>query len=148
MRTDDGQGRLALARGAAILHSMGSFNVALLEALRYDDRVRVLVITGAGDAFSSGFDLKEMIVDLKDDPAAYDRPERFDVGRFAAGDVPQPLSFGWGAHHCATVRCRRGCARTPPVARRGSPRGRAARRASAAGCGRTGGERCRSRGPG
>ena len=33
MRTGDGRGRLALARGAAILHSMGSFNVALLEAL-------------------------------------------------------------------------------------------------------------------
>jgi len=34
------------------------------------------------------------------DPAAYDRPERFDVGRFAGEGVPAPLSFGWGAHHC------------------------------------------------
>lgn len=34
------------------------------------------------------------------DPAAYDRPERFEVGRFAGEGVPAPLSFGWGAHHC------------------------------------------------
>lgn len=34
------------------------------------------------------------------DPAAYDLPEHFDVGRFAGDGVPAPLSFGWGAHHC------------------------------------------------
>lgn len=34
------------------------------------------------------------------DESVYPDPERFDVGRFAAPDVPPPLSFGWGAHHC------------------------------------------------
>ncbi|MBM3508781.1 MAG: p-hydroxycinnamoyl CoA hydratase/lyase [Alphaproteobacteria bacterium] len=60
----------------AINPTMNREMIALLEALRYDDRVRVLVITGAGDAFSSGLDLKEMIVDLEDDPAGYDRMNR------------------------------------------------------------------------
>jgi cytochrome P450 len=34
------------------------------------------------------------------DETVYPDPERFDVARFAAEDVPPPLSFGWGAHHC------------------------------------------------
>ncbi len=47
--------------------------VAALEALRYDPDVRVVVITGAGDAFCAGMDLKEFFTDLKDDPAQYDQ---------------------------------------------------------------------------
>jgi hypothetical protein len=34
------------------------------------------------------------------DEDVYPDPGRFDVGRFAGPDVPPPLSFGWGAHHC------------------------------------------------
>ena len=34
------------------------------------------------------------------DELTYPDPEAFDVARFAAPDVPPPLSFGWGAHHC------------------------------------------------
>lgn len=34
------------------------------------------------------------------DDAAYDDAGRFDVARFTNPDVPPPLSFGWGAHHC------------------------------------------------
>lgn len=34
------------------------------------------------------------------DPLVYDDPDRFDVRRFTRPDTPQPLSFGWGAHHC------------------------------------------------
>jgi feruloyl-CoA hydratase/lyase len=46
---------------------------AALEACRYDDACRVLVLTGAGDAFCAGMDLKEVFHGLKDQPATYDR---------------------------------------------------------------------------
>ena len=46
---------------------------AALDALRYDSAARVVLITGAGDAFCGGMDLKEFFTDLKDDPAEYDR---------------------------------------------------------------------------
>jgi feruloyl-CoA hydratase/lyase len=44
-----------------------------LEFLRYDDRARVLVFTGAGNSFCAGMDLKEIFHELKDQPAKYDR---------------------------------------------------------------------------
>src|SRR5215467_3166903 len=46
---------------------------AALEQLRYDDEARVLVITGAGDTFCAGMDLKEVFHGLKDQPARYDK---------------------------------------------------------------------------
>ncbi|MCC6889220.1 MAG: p-hydroxycinnamoyl CoA hydratase/lyase [Hyphomicrobiales bacterium] len=45
----------------------------VLEELRYDDEARVLVFTGAGDAFCAGMDLKEVFHALKDQPARYDQ---------------------------------------------------------------------------
>jgi trans-feruloyl-CoA hydratase/vanillin synthase len=43
--------------------------VRVLDALEIDDRVAVVVITGAGDSFSAGMDLKEFFRDL--DPLPY-----------------------------------------------------------------------------
>ncbi len=47
-----------------------------LEDLRYDDEVRVVVITGAGDSFCAGMDLKEVFHQLKTDPTRYNRTIR------------------------------------------------------------------------
>jgi trans-feruloyl-CoA hydratase/vanillin synthase len=45
----------------------------VLEKLRYDAASKVLVITGAGESFCAGMDLKEFFVELKDKPAEFDR---------------------------------------------------------------------------
>ncbi len=46
---------------------------AALEELRYDADTRVIVITGSGDSFCAGMDLKEVFHALKDDPVRYDK---------------------------------------------------------------------------
>src|SRR5882724_9434966 len=45
---------------------------AALDALRDDAEAHVVVITGAGDVFCAGMDLKEFFVALKDKPAEYE----------------------------------------------------------------------------
>ena len=72
----DGVAVLTLARP----HKKNAMNpklheemTAALEACRYDDHCRVLVLTGSGDAFCAGMDLKEVFHELKDRPAEYDR---------------------------------------------------------------------------
>jgi len=47
--------------------------VETLEKLRYETAAKVLVFTGAGQAFCAGMDLKEFFVELKDNPAEFDR---------------------------------------------------------------------------
>jgi feruloyl-CoA hydratase/lyase len=44
-----------------------------LEKLRYDAQAKVVVITGTGESFCAGMDLKEFFVELKDDHAEFDR---------------------------------------------------------------------------
>lgn len=53
--------------------------VAALEELRYDKQTKVLVITGVGEAFSAGMDLKEFFTDLKDDPEEFERVGRASI---------------------------------------------------------------------
>lgn len=52
---------------------------AALEQMRYDPAVRVVVITGAGDSFCAGMDLKRFFAELKDNPAEYDRVYRLST---------------------------------------------------------------------
>jgi feruloyl-CoA hydratase/lyase len=45
----------------------------VLEKVRYEQTSRVVVITGAGESFCAGMDLKQFFVDLKDNPPEFDR---------------------------------------------------------------------------
>lgn len=46
---------------------------AVLDDLRYEPEATVLIITGAGNSFCAGMDLKEFFHELKGDPPEYDR---------------------------------------------------------------------------
>ena len=50
-----------------------------LAALRHDDTARCIVITGAGDYFCAGMDLKEFFIALQDTPREYERVWRLAV---------------------------------------------------------------------
>ena len=58
---------------------LGEEITCALEGLRNDSRCRVLVITGAGESFCAGMDLKEFFMELQDKPAEYDRAHRVAV---------------------------------------------------------------------
>jgi trans-feruloyl-CoA hydratase/vanillin synthase len=45
----------------------------VLEWLRYEKSAKVLLITGSGDSFCAGMDVKEFFLDLKNNPDEYDR---------------------------------------------------------------------------
>ncbi len=79
---------------------------AIVEILRYDSPVQLnmrfaldeVELFGERHPRGTTFVVLQGCGNL--DEAAYERPDVFDVGRFAGTDAPQPLSFGWGAHHC------------------------------------------------
>ena len=76
---DDGIATLTLNRPEkrnAMSPILGEEVSDALERLRNDDRCKVLVITGAGESFCAGMDLKEFFMDLRDKPAEYDRASR------------------------------------------------------------------------
>src|SRR5271167_3002458 len=52
---------------------------ALLSDLRYNEKVRVLIITGAGESFSAGQDLKEYFYLLADEGAKSERERSRDL---------------------------------------------------------------------
>lgn len=79
---DDGVCLLTLDRPDkrnAMNPALGEEMTDVLEKLRNDKRCRVLVITGAGESFCAGMDLKEFFIDLQDKPAEYDRAHRVAV---------------------------------------------------------------------
>jgi trans-feruloyl-CoA hydratase/vanillin synthase len=72
----DGVARVALNRPEkknAMSPQLHLDMTEVLEGLRYDESARVLLITGSGDSFCAGMDLKEFFHELKDKPAEYDR---------------------------------------------------------------------------
>lgn len=79
---------------------------AILEMLRYDSPVQLNMrfvldeVELFGEVHPRGTAFVVLQGGANHDPSAYDHPERFDVTRFHEGAAPQPLSFGWGAHHC------------------------------------------------
>ncbi|MGA9884887.1 MAG: p-hydroxycinnamoyl CoA hydratase/lyase [Candidatus Acidiferrales bacterium] len=54
----------------AVNPTMNDEMLCILDALELDDRCRVLVLTGAGESFSAGMDLKEYFRDVDNEPAS------------------------------------------------------------------------------
>ncbi len=79
---------------------------AMLEVLRADSpvqmnvRVALETVELFGEEHPRGSSFIVLQGSGNHDEAVYPDGEHFDVARFAGGDAPQPLSFGWGAHHC------------------------------------------------
>ena len=79
---DDGVCLLTLNRPEkrnAMNPTLGEEITDALERLRNDARCRVLDITGAGESFCAGMDLKEFFIELQDKPAEYARAHRVAV---------------------------------------------------------------------
>lgn len=79
---------------------------SVLEMLRHDSPVQLNVrfsledVELFGEHFGRGTEFVVLQGSANHDPDAYEVPAAFDVARFADPAAPQPLSFGWGAHHC------------------------------------------------
>ena len=91
---DDGVCLLTLNRPEkrnAMNPTLGEEITDALERLRNEDRCRVLVITGAGESFCAGMDLKEFFIELQDKPAEYDRAHRVAVEWHAKLEARAPI---------------------------------------------------------
>ena len=76
LEMDDGVATVTLNRPEkknALNPALNEEVVSVLDRLRYDPAAQVLVITGAGDSFCAGMDLKECFQDLQDNPIEWDR---------------------------------------------------------------------------
>jgi cytochrome P450 len=91
---------------AALRADGGLIPSAVLEMLRWDSPVQINGRTALTrtDLFGETVERGQATMILQGagnhDPAVYEDPRSFEVARFVPGSVPQPLSFGWGAHHC------------------------------------------------
>lgn len=80
--TDEGVTTITLNRPAkrnAMSPRLHEEMTTALEHLRYDAATRVVVFTGAGQAFCAGMDLKEYFTDLKSKPDEFERISRLAV---------------------------------------------------------------------
>ncbi len=81
-------------------------NSAVLEMLRHDSPVQLNVrfaledVELFGEHFGRGTEFVVLQGSANHDPGAFRDPSDFDIRRFTRAESPQPLSFGWGAHHC------------------------------------------------
>ena len=97
MQVGDGAAQIALNRPEALNAWNGKLGTDLLAALHRaaeDDGVRAVVITGAGRAFSSGADLKDLNVDTTPDgrPDVYKTlTERYHPIMQAIRELPKPV---------------------------------------------------------
>jgi 2-(1,2-epoxy-1,2-dihydrophenyl)acetyl-CoA isomerase len=97
VRLDDGVARIELNRPEALNAwnaQLGADLLAALDRAAEDEQVRALLITGAGRAFSSGADLKDMSVELTPDgrPDVYKTlTERYHPIMRAIREVPKPV---------------------------------------------------------
>jgi cytochrome P450 len=117
--------------GSRIADTLDTSDPSLVtELLRLDGPVQATPIRTAtenhvvaGAEIASGQQALVVIAAANRDPAVFDQPGQFRLGR----DAPAPLSFGHGAHHClgaslarleTTVALRKTLARSPELAGR------------------------------
>jgi cytochrome P450 len=101
-----GNGLLALLRNPDQLERLrtdpGLLPGAVEEVLRYESPVQLNARTALEDADVLGQPVEEgtVVITLlggaNRDPARFHDPDQLDIGR----EDNQPLSFGWGIHHC------------------------------------------------
>ncbi|WP_433559432.1 cytochrome P450 [Pseudonocardia xinjiangensis] len=106
-----GNGLLALMRNPgqlALLRERPELaGPAVDEILRYDSPVHMTTRTArqdlvvGGRTFREGDNVCVLVGSANRDPRAYDRPDEFDVTRYASGTAtPRHLGFALGIHYC------------------------------------------------